>query len=119
MMKGDLEKKDCEYDIGKVNLINWENILKHNKGRKYRYIHVKSVQVQIIPLQYYDKDIDLYTLLYDTRHTKFNTQIITGIKTNLCNGSVGFNYLPGYYVSLKDEFTKNFMSLKIKQLGWI
>ena len=35
-------------------------------------------------------------------------------KTNLCNGSVGFNCRPGYYASLKDEFVKNFLSLKIK-----
>ena len=33
-------------------------------------------------------------LLCDITHTKFNNQIITGIKTNLCNGSVGFNYRP-------------------------
>ena len=117
MMEGDLEIKDCEYDVGEVNLINWENILKHNKDRKYRYIHVGSVQIQITPLQYYGKDIDLYALLCDIRHTKFNNQIITGIKTNLCNGSVGFNCRPGYYVSLKDEFAKNFLSLKIKTVG--
>ena len=49
MMEGDLEIKDCEYDVGEVNLINWENILKHNKARKYMYIHVESVQVQITP----------------------------------------------------------------------
>ena len=45
MMKGDLEIKDCEYDVGKINLINLENILEHNKNRKYRYIYVGSVQV--------------------------------------------------------------------------
>ena len=32
-------------------------------------------------------------------------------------GLIGFNCLPGYYVSLKDEFTKNFLSLKIKAVG--
>jgi len=31
MMEGDLQIKDCKYDVGEVNLINWENILKHNK----------------------------------------------------------------------------------------
>ena len=45
MMAGDLEIKDYEYDVGEVNLISWENILKHNKDRKYRYIQVGSVQV--------------------------------------------------------------------------
>jgi len=25
------QNKDCEYDAGEVNLINWENILQHNK----------------------------------------------------------------------------------------
>ena len=42
-MERDLEIKDCEYDVEEVNLINWENIPKHNKDRKYRYIHVGSV----------------------------------------------------------------------------
>ena len=45
MKEGDLEIKDYEYDVGEVNLINWKNTLKHNKDRKYRYIHVRSVQV--------------------------------------------------------------------------
>ena len=117
MMEEDLEINDCEYDVGEVNLINEENILKHNKDRKYRYIHVGSVQIQITPLQYYGKDIDLYTLLCDIRHTKFNNQIITMIKTNLYNESVGFNCRPGYYVSLKDEFAKNFLSRNMKTVG--
>jgi len=42
-MGGDLEIKDCKYDMGEVNLINWENIFKHNKDRIYHYIHVRSV----------------------------------------------------------------------------
>jgi len=86
MMKGDPEIKDCEYDIGEVNLVISENILKCNKDRIYRYIHVGSVQVQITPIQYYAKDINLYALLCDIRHTKFNNQIITGIRTILYNG---------------------------------
>ena len=59
----------------------------------------------------------IYALLCDIRHTKFNNQIITGIKINPCNGLVGFNCRPGYYVILKDEFAKNFLSLKIKTVG--
>jgi len=39
-MEGDLEIMDCEYEVGEVKLINWENILMHNKDKKYRYIHV-------------------------------------------------------------------------------
>ena len=91
MMEGDLEIKDSEYDVKVVNLINLENILKHNKDRKYRYMYVGSIQVQTTPLQYYGKDINLYALLCDIRHTIFNNYIITENKTNLCNGSVGFN----------------------------
>ena len=91
MIERDLEINDCEYDVRAVNFINLENILKHNKDRKYKYIHVGSVQVQIMPLQYYDKDIDLYTLLCDIWHAKFNNQIIIGIKINLCNRLIGFN----------------------------
>ena len=68
MMEGDLEIKNCEYDIEEANLINWENILKHNKDRKYRYIDVESVQVQITSLQYYSEDVDLYALLKDIKH---------------------------------------------------
>jgi len=47
MMEGDLEIKDCENDVREVNLINWKNILKHNKDTKYWDIHVGSFQVQI------------------------------------------------------------------------
>jgi len=117
MIEGHLEIKDSEYDVGDVNLITWNNTLRHNKNRKYKYIHVRSVQVQIIPLQYYGKDINLYALLCDIRHTKFNNQIITSIKTNLCYGSLGFNCRLRYYVSLKNEFPKAFLSLKIKIIG--
>jgi len=97
---------------GKLILLIGKMFLSMTRIKKYRYI----VQVQITPLQYYGKDIDLYALLCDIRHTKFNNQIITGTKTNLCNGS-RFNCRPGYYVSLKDEFAKNFLSLKIKIVG--
>ena len=31
--------------------------------------------------------------------------------------SVGFNYQAGYYVSIKDEFAKTFLFLKIKIVG--
>lgn len=59
-MERDLEIKDCEYDVGEVNLINWKNVLKYNHDKKYKHIHVGCIQVQISPLQYYGKDIDLY-----------------------------------------------------------
>jgi len=50
MMEEDFKIKDGEYDVREGNLIDWENILKHHKDRKYTYIHVESIQVQIIPL---------------------------------------------------------------------
>ena len=42
--------KECEYDVGDINPVDWENILRHNKDRKYKYIYVESVQIQITPL---------------------------------------------------------------------
>jgi len=39
MMEEDLQKKECNYDVGEVSHINWGNIFKHNKGRKYSYVH--------------------------------------------------------------------------------
>jgi len=55
--------------------------------------------VQITPVQYCDKEIDLYALLYDIMHTKFDNQIITRTKINQYNGSIGSNCRHGYYVS--------------------
>jgi len=91
--------KDCEYEVGEVNRSKWEKIIKHNKDWKYRYIHVRRVQIQITPLQYYSKDINLYALLCDIRYNKFNNQIIIGIKINLCNDLVGFNCRLEYHVT--------------------
>jgi len=106
MMEEDLKIKDCEYDVNEVNLINWKNVLKYNKHRKYRYIDIGSGQPQIMPLQYYGKNIDLYTLLCDIRHTTLNNQVTTGIRINLCNDLVGFN------CQSADEFAKSFLSLR-------
>ena len=106
MVDGDQEIKYYECDVGEVNLINWENILQHNKNEKYKYIYVGSIQVQITPVQYYGKGTNLYALLCDIRHDKFNNQIMSRIKSNLCTGSTRFNFQTGYYVSLKNEFTK-------------
>ena len=83
MMEGDLKIKDCQYDVGEVNLINWGSILKNNKDRQYKYIHVGIIQFQITPSQYYSKYINLYVLLYDIMHTKFDNQIIIEIMVNL------------------------------------
>ena len=41
----ELEIKNCAYDVEEVNLINWGNILRHNKDRKCKYIHVGTLQV--------------------------------------------------------------------------
>ena len=82
-MEGDIEIKDCEYEVGEINLINYENILKNNKDNKYKYMHIGSVQIQIIPL--FDKglDIDIYAFLCDIRQQNFGRFIISGIKSNL------------------------------------
>lgn len=48
MIEEDLEIKDCEYDVREVSLINCENILKHNKDRKYRYIHVEVSKYKLL-----------------------------------------------------------------------
>ena len=103
MMEGNLEIKGYEYDVGELNLINW----------KISLSIIRTENIVIFML----KDIDLHALLCDIRYIKFNNQIIIGIKTNLCNGLLGFNCLPEYYVNLKDAFVKNFISLRIK-LEW-
>jgi len=42
MVEGDLEIKDCEYDVREVNLINRKNILEHNKDE---IIHISMLEV--------------------------------------------------------------------------
>ena len=44
-IEGDIEIKDCEYEVGEIILINYENILKNNKNNKYKYMHIGSVQI--------------------------------------------------------------------------
>ena len=45
MMEADLEIKDCEYNVGEVNLINWKTSLSITKIESIIDIHVGSVQV--------------------------------------------------------------------------
>lgn len=117
-MEGDLEIKDWSFDVGEINLINWKSIERHNKDKKkYKYLHVGVVKIQISPLHNFGKDIDLYALVCYIRHNNFHDQIVSGIKRYLCNGIVGFNCRPGYYVSLKDVYSPNFPTLKLKTVG--
>ena len=45
MKEVNLDVKDCEFDIGDVNLVIYENILMHYKDRRHDMsIYVRSVQ---------------------------------------------------------------------------
>lgn len=97
-MEGDVEIKECENDVGEINLINYENILKHNRDNIYKYIHVGNVQIQITPLFDKGQDIDMYAFLCDIRQRNSGKSMVSGIKSNLSVGSIGLNCRPGYNV---------------------
>ena len=59
MMEGDLEIKDCKYDVGEVNLINWKNILKHNRIES---IDISMLEVSKFKLHHYS--IMVRTLIF-------------------------------------------------------
>mgnify|MGYP000988156972 CR=1 FL=1 len=116
-MEGDLEVRECETEVGEINLINYDNIVKNNKNGEYKYIHIGSIQIQITPLFNKGHDVDIYAFICDTRQKSFGRSIITGIKSNLCGGPIGFNCRPGYYVSLGDGLINRFLKLKLKTVG--
>ena len=87
-MEGDLEIKDCEHEVGKINLINHENIVRNNKNKKYKYIQVGSVEVQITLLFDKGENVDIYAFICDIRQRSFGRSIVSGIKSNLCGGPI-------------------------------
>jgi len=106
MMEGDYKIKDWDYDVGEVNVINWGNILKHNKDKTYRYFHVRSFHDQLTPLQYYDKDINLYALLCDIRLPNSIIELSQQSRPFCAIIQWGSIADLDHYVSVKDEFAK-------------
>ena len=78
---------------------------------------VSKFKLRHMVLQHCGKHINLYVVLCEICHTKFNNRIIIWIKTNFCTRSAWANCRSGSFVSLKDKFTKNFSSLKMKTFG--
>jgi len=71
MLKGDLEIKDSEYDVGEINLINWRNIPKHIqsilKASKFKLDHC-SIITEILTFMFYSVVLDIPNLINKLSH---------------------------------------------------
>jgi len=80
-------------------------------------INVSKLEVSKFQLQHYSimEKISTFMVYYVILEVpKFDNQTITRTRAYLSNGLAGVNYQLGYYVSTKNEFAQNLVSVKMK-----
>jgi hypothetical protein len=72
------------------------------KVKKYKFLHIGSVQVAVKPLIRLGIDASVLLCLRDARFLKFKTSILGMIQSSVYAGPVYFDVFPNMSVSLND-----------------
>ena len=96
-----------------LQLLNQNNTINYHR-KKFNYIHIGLVQVEIKPLFRLGLDIPIFVCLRDVRSTKFTDSILNMIDSNLANGLVYFNCFPNFSMNINDPSILSSLTLNIK-----
>nr|WNV36303.1 movement protein [Rubber tree latent virus 2] len=81
------------------------------------FIHVGAIQIGLIPLFSFKKNIAACVALMDARFEEDFNAISGMVGARLNSGPVWINHHPGYCLSLKDKHIRSALKLKIKLNG--
>jgi hypothetical protein len=89
-----------------------------SKPKKYKFLHIGSVQVAVKPLTRLGIDTSVLLCLRDARFLKFKTNILGMIQSSVYAGPVHFDVYPNMSVSLDDINFLKFLTLNIQTKGY-
>ncbi|KAA0054118.1 uncharacterized protein E5676_scaffold2277G00300 [Cucumis melo var. makuwa] len=84
---------------------------------KFKYLHIRCVQVALKPLFREGLDVPVYLALRDKRHLRFTHSLLGIVQSNLEQGPVYFNCRPNLTVSLHDKNIMDTISLDVHSQG--
>ena len=98
-----------------------QNTINHHR-KKFNYIHIGLVQVEIKPLFRLGLDIPVFVCLRDARSTKITDSVFSMIDSNLANGLVYLNCFPNFSMNINDPsifFPSLTLNIKTKNMNFV
>ncbi|KAG7977429.1 hypothetical protein I3843_05G031500, partial [Carya illinoinensis] len=92
--------------------------IKSFQEKGYKFMHIASVQIAVVPLVRKGIDACVLLCLHDGRHLNYNNSILGIIQTSLIDGPVHFNCYPDLTVDLFDKNVLSSLTLSIKTSGF-
>ena len=78
-----------------------QNTINHHR-KKFNYIHIGLIQVEIKPLFHLGLDIPVFVCLRDARSTKIIDSVFSMIDSNLANDLVYLNCFPNFSMNINN-----------------
>jgi hypothetical protein len=104
--------KNCSFQLfGK-------KFLEEAKAKKYKFLHIGSVQVAVKPLTRLGIDASVLLCLRDARFLQFKPSILGMIQSSVYAGPVHFDVFPNMSVSLDDINFLKTLTLNIQTKGY-
>ncbi|KAG7988384.1 hypothetical protein I3843_03G185800, partial [Carya illinoinensis] len=88
--------------------------IKSFQEKGYKFMHIASVQIAVVPLVRKGIDACVLLCLRDERHLNYNNSILGIIQTSLIDGPVHFNCYPDLTVDLFDKNVLSSLTLSVK-----
>ena len=98
-----------------------QNTINHHR-KKFNYIHIGLVQVEIKPLFHLGLDILVFVCLRDARSTKIIDSVFSMIDSNLANDLVYLNCFPNFSMNINDQsifFSSLTLNIKTKNMNFV
>ena len=98
-----------------------QNTINHHR-KKFNYIHIGLVQVEIKPLFRLGLDIPVFVCLRDARSTKITDSVFSMIDSNLANDLVYLNCFPNFSMNINDPsifFSSLTLNIKTKNMNFV
>ncbi|KAG7966020.1 hypothetical protein I3843_08G029400 [Carya illinoinensis] len=92
--------------------------IKSLQEKGYKFMHIASIQVAIVPLVRKGIDACVLLCLCDGRHKNFNNSVLGIVQTSLIDGPVHFNCYPDLTVDLFDNNVLSTLTLNVKTSGF-
>ncbi|KAG7947754.1 hypothetical protein I3843_14G110100 [Carya illinoinensis] len=92
--------------------------IKSFQEKGYKFMHIASVQIAIVPLVRKGIDACVLLCLRDGRHKNFNNSVLGIVQTSLIDGPVHFNCYPDLTVDLFDKNVFSTLTLNVKTSGF-
>ena len=91
--------------------------IKAHRKEDHKFLHIGLVQVGVKPLIREGLNNSILMALRDTRHLRFNDNLLGTMESNLSGGPVHFNCFPNFTVALDDPHILKVLTLNIKTHG--